>query len=170
MNPHDWFGKDFTPDAFPDASLPIIQAWDQHWEWTRLWPPEAEFPLLPKQGSFTCKANVLTTTHVAHHKHFIIHPVNYRISAWIKCHDGLQVLHMDENCANTIFCFCFFLFKGIMQFLHAVKWLMWKCNLTLKYEQCGYMIKLRLIWSMSCTLNNVPFFKICITKDVSFSY
>lgn len=131
-------------------------------------PLRPDFHLLPNQGSFTCKANVLTTTHVAHHKHFIIHPVNYRISAWIKCHDGLQVLHMDENCVNTIF-FCF-LFKGIMQFLHAEKWLMWKCNLTLKYEQCGYIIKLRLIWSMSCTLNNVPLFLICITKDVSFSF
>lgn len=71
-------------------------------------PLRLDFHLLPNQRSFTCKANVLTTTHVAHHKHFIIHPVNYRISAWIKCHDGLQVLHKDENCANTILFFVFF--------------------------------------------------------------
>lgn len=31
MELHVWFGRDLMRDALPDATLPFIQVWDQHW-------------------------------------------------------------------------------------------------------------------------------------------
>lgn len=60
MDPHVWFGTDFTfiyvpfrKNALPDATFPFIRACD---------PPEAGFvsPSVSNWGSFACRANLLT--------------------------------------------------------------------------------------------------------------
>lgn len=61
-------GTDFTPDAPPDATLPIIHAWDRPWEHTE-YPMRLALCLLPgrSQEALMCKANVLTTAPQSHY-------------------------------------------------------------------------------------------------------
>lgn len=56
MDQHVWFGTAFTSDALPDTAPIFIPAWDWHYDYTSLWPPEAGFVSPPDLES------VLTTT------------------------------------------------------------------------------------------------------------